>query len=193
MAIDYMTIVSSAHPIPESWTDQIALIESENAFGERFLVEKKTLEAFLKLRRDLLTEDGIQIELDSVFRSIDQQIELIERFKAEFGETYAEKFCAKPGTSEHHTGLAVDIGVVIDGRFVNDNDEMIANRQVFSVIHAKIARYGFILTCMERSGMTYEPWHLRYIDHPEAAEIIMDKKLTLSEYLKDLPVSLPAE
>ena len=66
---------------------------------------------------------------------------------------------------------------------------MIAEREIFSKIHEKIAKYGFILRYLEGkddiTGYGYEPWHFRYIDSPKIAKEIMDKNITLEEYLKE--------
>ena len=92
-----------------------------------------------------------------------------------------------PRYSEHHTGLVIDICVIKDGKIINDNDEMIAERDLFSEIHAKLADHGFILRYLEGkddiTGYAYEPWHFRYVGSPEIAKEIMDKGLTLEEYL----------
>ena len=76
-----------------------------------------------------------------------------------------------------------------DGKEISDNDEMIAEREIFAKIHPKLAKYGVILRYLEgrkdSTGYDYEPWHFRYIDSPEIAKEIMDKNITLEEYLKD--------
>ena len=66
---------------------------------------------------------------------------------------------------------------------------MIAEREIFSKIHAKLADYGFILRYLEGkdeiTGYAYEPWHLRYIGSVELAKEITKSGLTLEEYLKN--------
>ena len=66
---------------------------------------------------------------------------------------------------------------------------MIAEREIFSQIHPKLAKYGFILRYLEGkdeiTGYGYEPWHFRYINDKDVAKEIMDKGLTLEEYLKN--------
>ena len=65
---------------------------------------------------------------------------------------------------------------------------MIAEKEIFSKIHAKLADYGFILRYLngreDSTGYTYEPWHLRYIGDKNIAKEIMDKNITLEEYLE---------
>ena len=65
---------------------------------------------------------------------------------------------------------------------------MIAEREIFAKVHAKLADYGFILRYPEgqneKTGYAYEPWHFRYIKDVEAAKKIMSEGLTLEEYLQ---------
>ncbi|MBQ1553768.1 MAG: D-alanyl-D-alanine carboxypeptidase family protein, partial [Clostridia bacterium] len=74
-----------------------------------------------------------------------------------------------------------------DGVRIDDNDDMIAEKEIFSKIHAKLADHGFILRYLEGkddiTGYAYEPWHFRYVDSPEIAHEITDAGLTLEEYL----------
>ena len=71
----------------------------------------------------------------------------------------------------------------------DDNDEMIAEKEIFAKVHAKLADYGFILRYLEGkedvTGYGYEPWHFRYIQDVEVAKEIMSKGLTLEEYLEN--------
>lgn len=182
----YLVLVNNEHAIPDGWLDHIKLVETQNSFGETFLVEEITLAHFNALREDLL-KDGIQIELDSTYRSPEQQDAAREWLRAQYGDDYVEKYVAKNGHSEHQTGLAIDIGIVKDGVFINDNDEMIAEREIFAKIHAKLAQYGFILRYPEGkeaiTGYAYEPWHFRFVGEDTARDIF-EKNLTLEEYLQ---------
>ena len=72
---------------------------------------------------------------------------------------------------------------------------MIAEKEIFAKVHEKLADYGFILRYLEwKEDITwygYEPWHLRYVGDVEIAKEIMEKWLTLEEYLGDTEVSNP--
>lgn len=184
--IDYMVLVNKTHKLPDDWESQVVLKEATNIYGDTFMVEEKALEQFLKLREALL-EEGVDIELDSVTRSVAEQQQLWDDWTVEYGEDYVKKYVAVPGFSEHHTGLAIDVCLEKDGKRIDDNDDMIAERETFAVIHAKLADYGFILRYLEGkddiTGYSYEPWHFRYIDDPEVAKEIMDQGITFEEYL----------
>ena len=189
-SFDYLILVNKEYKLPDDYISKVNLINVTNNIttdNRTFQIEKTTFEYFVQLREELLEEDDIRIEIDSVYRSVQRQQEIWDEFVREKGEEYAKKYVAKPGYSEHHTGLAVDICIKKDGKLIYDNDEMIAEREIFAKIHKKLAKYGFILRYLEgredSTGYTYEPWHLRYINSPEIAKEIMDKKITFEEYL----------
>ena len=185
--INYLALVNKQNKLPDDWEKNVELVESTNKYGEKYQVEKKALEKFLEMREELAKE-GVIIELDSVTRSVAEQQTLWDKWTIEYGEDYVKKYVAVPGYSEHHTGLAIDICIEKDGKRINDNDEMIAEKEIFSKIHTKLAKYGFILRYLDGkddiTGYSYEPWHFRYIDSPEIAKEITDKGLTLEEYLQ---------
>lgn len=195
--IDYMVLVNKTHKLPDDWEDKVVLKEAANIYGDTYMVEEKALEQFEQLRAALL-EEGIDIELDSVTRSVAEQQELWDNWMVEYGEDYVHKYVAVPGYSEHHTGLAIDVCLEKDGKRIDDNDDMIAERDIFAKVHAKLAEYGFILRYLEGkdaiTGYSYEPWHLRYINDPTVAKEIMDAGITLEEYLGEVdPLPTTAE
>ena len=184
--INYLVLVNKQNKLPDDWEANVELVDVVNGQNETYKVEKKAAEAYEKLRKEL-ADEGVYIELDSTTRSVAEQQRLWDEWTKEYGEEYVKKYVAVPGYSEHHTGLAIDIMIMKDGKEISDNDEMIAEREIFSKIHPKLAKYGFILRYLEgrkdSTGYDYEPWHFRYIDNPEVAKEIMDKNITLEEYL----------
>lgn len=187
---DYMILVNKQNKLPDDWEDRIELVDYTNGLGETVKIEKKAAEAFTKLREDLSKEyTDFVIEADSTYRSVARQQEIWDEFLAEKGEEYTKKYVAVPGTSEHHTGLAIDIKLDKNGTIVYDNDEMTAEKDIFDRIHAKLADYGFILRYPvgkeDVTGYGAEVWHFRYIDDKEIAKEIMNKGITLEEYLQN--------
>ena len=184
--IDYLVLVNKQNKLPDDWEDKIELVDVYTGLDETYQVEKKTAEAYEKLKEDL-KEDHIIIELDSTYRTVKRQQEIWDEFEQEKGIEYAKKYVAVPGTSEHHTGLAIDVKLVKNGKIIQDNDEMTNERELFSKIHAKLAKYGFILRYPEGkediTGYGSEVWHFRYIDNPTIAKEIMNKGITFEEYL----------
>ena len=183
---NYLVLVNKTHKLPDDWEGNVMLEEATNRYNETYKVERKALQQFKYLQKEL-ADEGIYIELDSTTRSVAEQQKLWDEWTVEKGEDYVKKYVAVPGYSEHHTGLAIDICLDKDGKRIDDNDDMIAEREIFAKIHEKLAKYGFILRYLEgkddETGYSYEPWHFRYIDNPEIAQEIMDKGITLEAYL----------
>lgn len=187
-AIDYMVLVNKTHPLPDGWEEALETVHTKNSVGDDVEVEKKAYDAYLKLKDDLLKNDGIEIELDSARRSVAEQKDIMARFTEKYGADYAAKTVATPGYSEHHTGLALDLYFRLDGKDVYYNEDLVKYPEIWAKIHAKLPKYGFILRYLEGkekiTGYSYEPWHIRYIDDPELAKRITDSKLTLEEWLE---------
>lgn len=184
--IDYMALVNKTHPLPENWEENLETVSITNSVGYDVEVEKKAYDAYLELKADL-EKEGIFVDLDSARRSVAEQQRIMDDFTERFGADYAAKTVAKPGYSEHHTGLALDLYLIIDGKDIVENDDMIQYTDIWATIHEKLPEYGFILRYLEGkehiTGYGYEPWHIRYIDDKETAKEITDKGVTLEGYL----------
>ena len=189
--IDYLVLVNKYSQLPDDWEKNVELVSAKNAWDEDIKLEKETYKQYKKLEKDL-KKDGVTIVLDSVYRSVKEQQNLWDRWSKdpEKGIEYAKKYAAVPGYSEHHTGLAVDIVIKKDGKLIEENEDMIEEREIFKKIHKKLSKYGFILRYLEGrddiTGYTYEPWHLRYVGSKKIAKEIMDKDITFEEYLESI-------
>ena len=184
--IDYLALVNKLNPLPEGWEDALEIVKVTNSLGDDIEVEKKAYDAYLQLK-DALAKEGVYIDLDSARRSIAAQQDIMDRFIEKYGADYAAKTVATPGYSEHHTGLALDLYLNIDGEDVYLNEDMVQYPEIWAKIHARLADYGFILRYPEDkehiTGYGYEPWHIRYIDDVEKAKEIMSRGITLEGYL----------
>lgn len=136
---------------------------------------KEATEAFNKMARAAKNE-GLNIYATSVYRDYYTQKAIYEREVNNYGIQHAERTTARPGHSEHQTGLAFDLNTITldfkdteEGRWCAEH----------------CYEYGFILRYPEGkehiTGYTYEPWHFRYIG--EDAKAIHKSGLTLEEYL----------
>ncbi len=185
----YLTLVNPTHRLPDGWLDQIELVKTENSLREEYLVEKETLSHFRDLRNELL-EEGIDIEIDSAYRSVEEQQEIRDEFAIRYGDKVSE-MVSEPGYSEHHTGLAIDVFLIDNGRIIRDNDDLYAAEELFSKVHAHLADHGFILSVLPGKeeicgGLAYEPWHFRYVGLKPAQEMA-EKGEVLEEYLEEHP------
>ena len=194
--IDYLVLVNKLHPLPEGWEDALETVHMTNSVGDDVEVETKAYDGYLELK-EALEKEGIYVDLDSARRSVAEQQRIMDDFTKEYGADYARKTVAAPGYSEHHTGLALDLYLIIDGKDVTENEEMIQYPEIWEKIHEKLPEYGFILRYLKGrehvTGYGYEPWHIRYIDDADAARKIMDTGMTLEAYLgaaKDTDVAI---
>lgn len=183
---DYLILVNKQNPIPDDWWQRIRTVHCTNSLGMDVETEAVTYDAYLNLKEEL-KKDGIAVDLDSALRSRKTQEQIAADFTEEYGEEYTAKIVAVPGYSEHHTGLALDLYLNIDGEDVYFNFEMMEYAPVWEKIHQRITEHGFILRYPQErehiTGYVYEPWHIRYVGK-QTARIIHDQSLTLEEYLK---------
>ena len=183
--VDYLVLVNKTHELDEDWEKSVDLVEVTNQRGKSITVERAAAEAFDELQK-ALKQEGVVIDLNSCYRSRKEQQKLVDQFTQEYGSDYVEKYVAKAGHSEHETGLALDVIPIVNGVEMLTNEEMLAQKDLWNVVHTTMPKYGFILRYLPDqeaiTGYEYEPWHLRYVGTPDAQEIA-DSGLTLEEYL----------
>lgn len=130
-------------------------------------------------------EEGIALVGVSGYRSYERQREIFAAHLADLGEEEANRVSARPGQSEHQTGLAIDVSSPeVDGLLVESFGETKAGRWLAQ----NAPKYGFIIRYPRGkenvTGYLYEPWHLRYVG-TEDALAMAELGLTLEEYLAD--------
>lgn len=139
-------------------------------------VNKEALEALKEMQADCQAI-GLNIPLVSGYRSFETQKKLYGNYVKRDGEKIANTYSAKPGESEHQTGLSFDVGKV---------DSSFANTKEAKWIDEHAYLYGFIVRYPKNktniTGYIYEPWHIRYLGK-KTAKMVYESKLTLEEYL----------
>ncbi len=184
---DYMVLVNYAHRMPKNWSSKADYVKWTNSRGNKVKAERKAYKAYLKLKRDLEKNDKVYIDIDFGLRTVKEQQEIMDDYTKRYGASYARQTVAKPGYSEHHTGLALDIYLIVDGKNIYLNEDMMKYPKLWEKIHAKLAGYGFILRYPKSygrsTGYPYEPWHIRYVGVKKAKKIMSVKGQTLEMYL----------
>ncbi len=161
-------VVSKQYPLPANF-----------APGEN--VEAR--DAFEELNAAALL-DGFHFNAFSTYRSYDRQVALYDAYVKRDGKDAADTYSARPGYSEHQSGLAFDIGEVGNEEDFADNKfgETEAGKWIAENAH----KYGFIMRYPEEkeevTGYMHESWHFRYVGKKIATEIY-NKNETLEEYL----------
>lgn len=113
---------------------------------------------------------GHELQLTSGYRSEQDQQALYDRFVEDFGTDVADELVALPGTSEHQTGLAADVGQV-----GLPDDQVFGTTAASAWVAADAQRFGFIIRYppakADITGYADEPWHLRYVGVELATEL----------------------
>ena len=183
----YKVLVNKENKIKDKFLSRIELITTKDVDDLDVQVEKETYSAYLKLKEFLATKNVI-IGIASAYRSEEYQQEIYDGYVKEYGKAYADKVVAPVGCSEHHTGLAIDINIKVNGAWASNNNELMKQVEHYKAIHKYLADYGFILRYPEEkediTGYPYEPWHIRYTGKT-VAKIIEKENYTLEEYLSN--------
>ena len=168
MLIQGVLLANKKYPLPEDY-----------APGE----SKEAREAFNELAASAVTS-GINLQAFSTYRSYDYQVTLYNRYVERDGQEAADRYSARPGYSEHQTGLAFDIGEVNHEKYWASNS--FGDTEAAKWLAANAHQYGFILRYPEGkeevTGYMHESWHYRYVGK-DMAEQIFKRNITLEEYL----------
>lgn len=154
---------------------------SDTNFEAKFM-RKEAAHALEKLFRKAKKEK-INFYAVSGFRSYKRQSEIFKSNLKKDGEL-ANKYSARPGQSEHQTGLAMDITCESAEFTLSDEFE---NTNEYEWLCINAYKYGFIIRYPKGkeniTGYVFEPWHLRYVSK-EVAEEVYRNQITLEEYFE---------
>ena len=183
----YLTLVNADNPMDDDYRITLTRLRNKQSIDSRCYPE-------LQAMMDDCRAAGLSPIICSSYRTYEKQQELFEQQVQEFinqgyGKLDAQKKAsgavARPGTSEHELGLAVDI-VDESNQRLNQYQE---NTAVQRWLMQNSWRYGFILRYpsdkTDITGIQYEPWHYRFVGK-EAAKEIYENNWTLEEYLNQI-------
>lgn len=127
-------------------------------------------------------EEGINLAIVSGYRSYSKQSSIYARKKATQGQEAADRVSARPGTSEHQLGLAMDLAKKGSSQLNTGFGKTKEGQWVSANAH----KYGFIVRYPQEyedvTGYMYEPWHVRYVGK-ELAEEIYESGLPMEIYM----------
>lgn len=136
----------------------------------------------LKAMFDAAKQDGIELVFGSGYRSYGLQKQFYDSYVARDGQAAADRYSARPGTSEHQTGLSFD-ATRPDGKC--HLEECFADTEQGTWLAAHAHEYGFTLRYKQGkesiTGYQYEPWHFRYVGRELSAELYKTNQ-TLEEF-----------
>jgi D-alanyl-D-alanine carboxypeptidase len=165
------------------------LVQPNISFSFSGVSEKKLLRAKAAKAIEALfaqaKAEGIHLNGVSAYRSYSTQAAIFKANVNRQGYEQARRFSAVPGTSEHQTGLSIDVSAASVG---NALEQSFGATVEGKWLAAHCAAFGFIIRYPDGketiTGYAYEPWHIRYVGTAMASEI-MSKGLTLEQYLGD--------
>ncbi|MGG1679374.1 D-alanyl-D-alanine carboxypeptidase family protein [Neobacillus sp. NRS-1170] len=185
-------LVNKLHKLPENYSPG-DLVDANIPFIFKEKSEKRKMRtpaasAIEKLFTSA-KKQGVNLLGVSAYRSHAAQTVLFNSYVHQDGYEKAATYSAVPGTSEHETGLAIDV-TGGDGRCAAE--ECFGGTKEAKWLEKHAADYGFIIRYPKGknaiTGYTYEPWHLRYVGKTIAKKI-MKRGITLEEYYNTVPVN----
>ena len=161
--IQGLMIVNKSYPLPKEYNPGAMTPETKTAYDE--------------MLKDAAAA-GLTLKSVSDFRSYETQDQLYKNYCARDGQAAADTYSARPGHSEHQTGLAIDI---------NCAGSAFDNTPEAKWLAENCWKYGFILRYPKGkeniTGYQYESWHIRYVGK-DWAKKITDSGLTMEEYFQ---------
>ncbi len=182
-----LILVNKESPVDQDYKPvdlvKIRYFVSDRSEAARYM-RAEAAEAFHRMVEQA-SENGIELKMTTAYRSYAFQKILYDNYVAKEGEAAASKFSARPGQSEHQTGLAVDVSSPSVGyQLTNEYGETKEGKWLAE--HAQ--EFGFIIRYPKGkediTGYQYEPWHIRYVGLAAAKEI-HQRSLTLEEFLQE--------
>lgn len=174
--VDGNIIVNKTYNLP---SDYVPNDPYEQITGNRGInnINKEVMEAF-KLMQSDATSIGLNIYISSGYRGYTNQESLYNNYVTQDGKEAADTYSARPGYSEHQSGMCFDLNT-IDDSFANTSEGKWVNENAYL--------YGFIIRYPkgkeEETGYRYESWHLRYIGKDLAKKLYNNGDwITVEEY-----------
>ena len=173
-------LVNKKYQLSDDFTPKdLKKISLEYANDNQYLT-KEACFWFEKLSYDARKKD-YKIIAVSTYRSYEYQEKLFKRYEKEKGLVHTLMYSAKPGHSEHQTGLAVDV------MGSNNDYNLFEYSKEYNWMINNSYKYGFILRYpKDKKDITefeFEPWHYRYVGR-KAAKYLYENNLTLEQYKK---------
>jgi D-alanyl-D-alanine carboxypeptidase len=161
-------LVDKSHPLPEDYEpeDLVELVPGSYEVNRRGLLLRRSAAEALERMAAAARTDGVVLVASSAYRSYKYQAEVYERNVREMGQAAADRESARPGHSQHQTGLVVDFGSI---------DDSFAQTRAGRWILEHGGRFGWSLSFPdgyeEATGYRWESWHYRYVGEDLSAFI----------------------
>lgn len=184
----YTVLVNKEYPMPEDYVPEDLTIPdvlySYSGIYEKSYMRSIAARAIEEMFAEAKKKKKFELKVVSAYRSYARQKAIYENNINTRGEEKTKMVSAKPGCSEHQTGLAIDVSSdTVDCTI----EESFASCPEGKWLAKNCQKFGFIIRYpkgkSDVTGYSYEPWHLRYVG-VNLAKYIYKKNLTLEEYYK---------
>ena len=179
MSKEYLILVNKFNYLSNDYAPEDLSSISLNYAYSGHQVREEVNNAYLNMAR-MAKEDGITLLVNSSYRDYETQDEIYKEFYMSEGINYADSYAARPGHSEHQTGLSLDI--FTKGFSTTDDFEQ---SDAYNWLINNSYKYGFILRYPKDkeylTGYNYESWHYRYLGIDVATKVY-ESGLTYDEY-----------
>lgn len=187
----YTLLVNKEYPLPANYIPY--MVEPDVPIYHKGINERRYLQPVAASALETLfaaaKEDGYELVLRCGFRSYNLQKSIYTYHLKQYGYYEVSRYHALPGTSEHQTGLAVDLCCKATNY---QNDFSFLDTKEYLWLLENAHTYGWILRYPEGktdiTGYNFEPWHFRYVG-VELATYLTEQDITLEEYYGALPTS----
>lgn len=176
---DILMINNKYYKLPDNYepTDLVT-VKNWYSYGDDTKLRQEAYDKFIEMYNSA-KENDLNIIINSAYRSYKYQEELYNDYLSRYGKEYTDNYAARPGHSEHQTGLTIDVTTYgADGDNFDKTDE-------FKWLQDNAHLYGYILRYPKGkeniTGYKYESWHYRYVG-VDVATIIHDENITFDEY-----------
>lgn len=183
---DVLAVVNKNFALPSDYQPLDLIVPDVRFPFEEDLPQKQLRKEAAEALENLFTSAenaGIHLFAQSGFRSFERQEQIFTAFAEQDGEEAANKYSARPGESEHQTGLVMDI-TAESVNFQLTTEFGDTEEGIWVAKHAH--EHGFVIRYPKgKESITqydYEPWHLRYVGI-KAATVMYNNNETLEEYL----------
>lgn len=177
---NHLILVNKYYLLPSSYEpENLVNISNDYAWQNTNKLNKDAFDSF-KIMHNAAKDEGIYLMINSAYRSYNNQEEVYNYYTTKYDQKYADKIAARPGASEHQTGLAIDVFSMKDRVM-----KSFSSSPTYSWLKDNSYKYGFILRYPEGkeniTGYDFESWHYRYIGVHHANKLYK-LNITFDEY-----------
>lgn len=173
-----LVLVNKHHYLEKNYVPKnLVVVPEKYTLGyDKVKGTNEAVAAAIKMIKDAKKE-GMNLLINSGYRSYNDQKEIYDTYKNLYGQTYAINNVLLPGYSEHQTGYCFD--------FASGNSNIFKESKEYNWMILNSYKYGFIYRFLKKkediTGTRTEPWHFRYVGK-EAAKVIDEEDISLEEY-----------